>query len=150
MQIRPLWHSWTHSCPSTFIIHNFFPNGRVGPTSSLFLKYWYSETCLLSSSSLVVMWDPPLPNVFPTCKFIPCGTVMSIPAQLLPYFTISSLVAQWDLHLCSSSLVVYCYRQDKQSLSELFPKPSWLVHYMFQIGGLVHTLQNLFSHDCQQ
>ena len=64
MQIRPLWHSLTHSCPSSSLINDFFPSGMVGPASSLFIKY-----CLLSSSSLVVQRDPP------PLLFFPSGTV---------------------------------------------------------------------------
>ena len=150
MQFHPWWHSGTHSCPSSSLLHDFFPSDTVGPTSSLVLPWWHSETYIISSSSLVlqldpaqpiffptckfvsggtvrpipaklllyftisskwhsgarllsssflvVQWDPPLPNFFPACNFIHGGTVGPTPALVLPYFTISSLVAQWDLH----------------------------------------------------
>ena len=81
----------------------FVPGNIVRPTLAPVLPYftvsskWHSGTCLLSSSSLVVQWDPPLPNFFPACNFIHGGTVGPTPALVLPYFTISSLVAQWDL-----------------------------------------------------
>ena len=99
MQFHPWWHSGNHSCPSSSLLHDFFPSGTVGPTSS-------------PVSSLVVQWDPPLPNFFPACNFIHGGTVGTTPAKLLPcmqfhpwwhsgthFCPSSSLlhVAQWDL-----------------------------------------------------
>ena len=83
MQICPRWHSGTHSCLSSSLLHNFFPSGTVGPASSLVPPYTGTV-------------GPTLPN-FPTCKFVPGGAVGPIPTLVLPYFTISSLVAQWDL-----------------------------------------------------
>ena len=147
MHIRPWWHSGTKLCPISSLLHDFFPSdkwapflpklfhtsycllfssslveqwdpvmpnyfptckfipaGTVGPTSAIyffptsrFFPYWYSEIRLLSSSSLVVQWDPVLPNYLPKCKFILGGTVRPTSALILPCFTISSLLVQWDL-----------------------------------------------------
>ena len=89
--------------PIFFPTYKFVPSDTVGPIPAKLLPYftispkWHSGTCLLCSSSLVVQWGPPLPNFFPTCKFIPGGTVGLTPALVLPYFTISFLVVQWDL-----------------------------------------------------
>ena len=69
----------------------------MGPASSLVPPWWYSGTCLLFSSSLVAQWDPVLPYYFPTCKFIRGGTVGPNSNLFLPYFTISSLVVQWEV-----------------------------------------------------
>ena len=95
---------WDQPLPNFLPTCKFVPGFTVGPTPAPVLPYftvsskWHSGTCLLSSSSLEVQWDPPLPNFFPACNFIHGGTVGPTPALVLPYFTISSLVAQWDLH----------------------------------------------------
>ena len=83
--------------PRSSLLHNFFSSDTVGLTSSLVFPYWYSGTCFLFSSSLVVQLDPALPNFFPTCKFVPADTVGPTPSLVCPYFTISSLMVQWDL-----------------------------------------------------
>ena len=138
MQFYPWWHSGTHSCPSSSLLHNFFPSGTVGPAFLLLLSQWYSRTnpCQTSSLhsylSLVAQWDSFMPwffptskfypywhsgtKVFPTYKFVPGGTMRPIPAKFLPYFTMSSIVTQTCL-LDSSSIVV----QWDPPLPNLFP-----------------------------
>ena len=128
--------------PIFFPTYKFVPSDTVGPIPAKLLPYltispkWHSGTCLLSSSSLVVQWGPPLPNFFPTCNFIPGGTVGLTLALVLPYFTIYFLVVQWDLPPCYFS-----------PSGTVGPTPAKLPNYMqIRPSGTVGPIYALVLH----
>ena len=112
MHIRPRWHSGTHSCPSSSLLHNFFPSGPVGPASSLVPLY--SGTVGPTPAKLPYMqirhwWcsgSYSYPRTSLLNNFFPSGTVGPVSSLVFPYWysgtwilTSSSLVIQWDLAL---------------------------------------------------
>ena len=75
----PWWHSKTHFCPISSLLHNFLPSSTKLLHYMQIRLWWHSETHSLQTSSL-------LHNFFPSGTVGPASSL--VPAKLLPYMQI--------------------------------------------------------------